>query len=177
MTKQPPRTVLDARYSGEGTTATPWTDAIALLEEAELFWVTTVRPDGRLHTTPVVGVWLDGAFFFSAGAGEQKSRNLASDGRCQVLTGCNTWNEGLDIVLHGEARVERDVPLLRKVAEKFRAKYQGAWDFEVTDDGEFRLHAVALAYRLEPDQALGFGKDPFTHTRWDLTTVTRRGRT
>jgi len=31
------------------------------LEKAEVFWLSTVRPDGRPHVTPMVSVWLDGA--------------------------------------------------------------------------------------------------------------------
>jgi hypothetical protein len=30
-----------------------------------------------------------------------------------VTTGCNTWDEGFDIVVHGEAVVVRDLPLLQ----------------------------------------------------------------
>jgi len=42
------------------------------LEDAELFWITTVRVDGRPHVTPLVAVWLDDAIHFATGAGEQQ---------------------------------------------------------------------------------------------------------
>jgi hypothetical protein len=42
--------------------------------------------------------------------------------------------------------------------------------FEVADDGTFRGHGVSLVYQLTPAQGLGFGKGPFSHTRWDFTT-------
>jgi hypothetical protein len=168
MTDQGPRATLDARYSQENTQATPWLDALTLLNQAGLYWVSTVRPDGRPHVTPVVAVWVDGAFYFSSGPDEQKSRNLAVNRQCAVTTGCNTWDEGFDIVLHGEAVVVRALPLLQKVADAFRAKYGSDWAFEVADDGTFRGHGVSLVYRLAPLQALGFGKDPFSHTRWDF---------
>ena len=111
---------------------------------------------------------MDGAFCFTSGPGEQKSRNLAVNRQCAVTTGCNTWDEGFDIVLHGEAVVVRALPLLQKVADAFRAKYGSDWAFEVADDGTFRGHGVSLVYQLAPLQALGFGKDPFSHTRWDF---------
>lgn len=168
MTSDSPQAALDARYSEENASATPWPDVTARLEKAELFWVTSIRPDGRPHVTPVVGVWLDGALYFSSGPDEQKSRNLAVNPRCAVTTGCNTWNEGFDIVLHGEAVVTRDVTLLRRVAATFAAKYGSSWAFEVGDDGTFRHPGVALVYRLAPEQALGFGKGPFSHTRYDF---------
>jgi hypothetical protein len=165
MHNHSPVTTLDARYSGENAQATPWPDAVARLEQAELFWVSTVRRDGRPHVTPVVAVWMDGALYFSSGPAEQKSKNLAANRHCAVTTGCNTWNEGFDIVLHGEAVIVGDLPLLRQVANTFLAKYGDDWAFEVSDDGTFN---GPLVYQLAPVQALGFGKGVFSHTRWDF---------
>jgi hypothetical protein len=62
--------------------------------------------------------------------------------------------------------IVRDVPHLQKVADAFLAKYGSDWAFEVTDDGMFR--GPSLVYRLQPTQALGFGKGNFSHTRWDF---------
>jgi hypothetical protein len=47
-----PTAKLDARFSDERAEATPWADAARALEEAELYWLTTVRADGRPHVTP-----------------------------------------------------------------------------------------------------------------------------
>ena len=166
-----PVTTIDRRYSDENAQPTPWPDALVHLRDAELFWVSTVRPDGRLHVTPVVGVWLDDAFYFSSGPDEQKSRNLAASPHCAVTTGCNQWN-GLDIVLHGDAVLVRDRQVLHRVAGAFSAKYGSAWAAEVDDDGTFRFpgHATPLVYEVSPTQALGFGKsERFSHTRWDFT--------
>ena len=162
-----PVTSLDARYSEENAQATPWPDAVTHLERAGLFWVSSVRADGRPHVTPVVAVWMDGALYFSSGPDEQKSKNLASNRHCAVTTGCNSWDDGFDIVLHGEAVVVRDLPLLQRVADAFLAKYGNDWAFEVADNGTFGGHG--LVYQLAPTQALGFGKgEPFSHTRWDF---------
>jgi Pyridoxamine 5'-phosphate oxidase len=168
MQNQFPVTILDARYSDEDAQATPWPDARARLEQAGLFWVSTVRTGGCPHVTPVVAVWMGGALYFASGPGEQKSRNLAANRQCAVTTGCSTWDEGFDIVLHGEAVVVKDLPLLQQVADAFRAKYGSDWAFEVAGDGSFRGHGVSLVYQLTPVQALGFGKDPLSHTRWDF---------
>jgi len=167
-----PLTSLDARYSGENARAVPWPEALTHAEKAGLYWVVTVRRDGRPHVTPVVGVWADDAFYFTTGEEEQKAKNLAGNPHCSVITGCNTWNAGFDIILHGDAVVVRDLPLLRTVADTFRAKYGEDWAFEVTDDGTFRLHGESLVYQVAPAQALGFGKgEPFSHTRWDFGTA------
>jgi pyridoxamine 5'-phosphate oxidase-like protein len=166
VSEQLPITTLDSRYSEDLAEAIPWPTALVLLEQAELFWVSSVRFDGRPHVTPVVAVWMGGALYFSSGPGEQKSRNLAANPHCAVTTGCNTWNDGVDIVLHGEVEVVRDTPQLHTVADAFFAKYGSEWAFEVEDDGTFS--GPALVYRLNPTQALGFGKGPFSHTRWDF---------
>jgi hypothetical protein len=168
MPNDVPRTTLDARYSEKDAQATPWPDAVTHLKQAGLFWVSTVRPDGRPHVTPVVAVWTDGALYFTSGPSEQKSRNLTANRHCAVTTGCNTWNEGLDLVLHGDAVVVHDLPLLRRVADAFLAKYGSDWAFEVGEDGTFRGPGVSVVYQLVPVQGLGFGKDPFSHTRWDF---------
>jgi hypothetical protein len=47
-----PVTQLDARFSAEDASPTPWKRAQAALEEAEVFWISTVRPDGRPHVPP-----------------------------------------------------------------------------------------------------------------------------
>ena len=167
MPNHVPRTTLDARYSEENAQAAAWPDAVARLERAGLFWVSTVRADGRPHVTPVVAVWTDGALYFTSGPSEQKSRNLAANPHCAVTTGCNKWDEGLDLVLHGDAVVVRDLPLLQQVADAFRAKYGRDWAFEVAEDGTF---GGPLVYQLVPVQGLGFGKGPFSHTRWDFDT-------
>jgi len=166
MANDVPRTTLDSRYSQEDAQATPWPDAVTHLEQAGLFWVSTVRADGRPHVTPVVAVWTDGALYFSSGPNEQKSRNLAANPHCAVTTGCNTWNKGVDIVLHGEVEIVRDLSHLQRVADAFFGKYGSDWAFEVLDDGTFR--GPSLVYQLNPTQALGFGKGPFSHTRWDF---------
>jgi general stress protein 26 len=169
MSEQRPIATLDARYSEDQAEAMPWPKAVALLEQAELFWVSSVRSDGRLHVTPVVAVWTDDALYFSSGSEEQKSRNLAANPRCAVTTGCNTWNKGVDIVLHGEVEIVRDRPRLQRVADAFLAKYGSDWAFGVAEDGTFNGPGGALVYRFPPEQALGFGKgNPFSHTRWDF---------
>ena len=56
MTGTGPVTELDPRYGEPEATAVPWHDVEHLLHEAELFWVTTTRPDGRPHVTPLLAV-------------------------------------------------------------------------------------------------------------------------
>src|SRR6476620_427141 len=99
MTTNKPVAELDPRYSGADATARPWSEAIAHLEMAEVFWLSTVRPDGRPHVTTLLSVWLDDALYFCTGASERKAKNLAQNPQCILTTGCNTFEDGLDIVV------------------------------------------------------------------------------
>ena len=51
-----PVTELDARFSDPAAVAADWDQTRRTLEDAELFWIATVRADGRPHATPLVGV-------------------------------------------------------------------------------------------------------------------------
>src|SRR5437870_2222526 len=62
-----PVTSLDDRFSDPAASATSWEATVRALEAGEIFWITTVRGDGRPHVTPLVAVWLDGALHFCTG--------------------------------------------------------------------------------------------------------------
>ncbi len=161
-----PTTTIDARYGDPGAPATAWARARELLERAELYWLSTVRPDGRPHVTPLIGVWADDAFHFCTGADERKARNLDAHPHVVVTTGCNRWAEGLDVVVEGEAGRVRDHAALVRLAAAWEAKYGAEWHFDVGDGGFVAEHGEALVFRVAPMTAFGFGKDPHSQTRW-----------
>jgi hypothetical protein len=49
-------TKLETRFSDPNAVATEWDETRRLVETAELFWISTVRADGRPHVTPLVAV-------------------------------------------------------------------------------------------------------------------------
>jgi general stress protein 26 len=160
-----PTTSLDERFSDPDTHAVSWPETRQVLESAQLFWVTTVRPDGRPHSTPLVAVWLDDALHFCTGETEQKAHNLAANPNVLLTTGDNGWKGGLDVVVEGVATRVTDEALLGRLARAWRAKWDGQWQFEVRE-GSFH-HAdggAALVFRVEPTKVLAFGKGTFTHT-------------
>ncbi|MEV0224223.1 pyridoxamine 5'-phosphate oxidase family protein [Streptomyces sp. NPDC050704] len=162
-----PQTELDARYSDETATARPWSEAEALLSEAELFWVSTVRPDGRPHVTPLPAVWADGALHFCTGPEERKARNLALNPHVVLTTGTNTWNKGYDLVVEGEAVRVTDDARLRGLAAAWERKYGSFWHFEVRDGFFHHGAGNALVFSVAPGTVFGFGKgEPFSQTRW-----------
>jgi nitroimidazol reductase NimA-like FMN-containing flavoprotein (pyridoxamine 5'-phosphate oxidase superfamily) len=156
-----PVTKIDARFSDPGAAATPWSQTREALEAAELFWISTVRADGRPHVTPLVAVWLDDTIYFTTGETEQKARNLRVNPHVVLSTGCNTWDEGLDVVAEGDAVAVTDHVKLTRLAQAWSAKWDGRWQYQVKDG---RFHhpqgGDALVYSVTPTKVLAFGKRP-----------------
>lgn len=141
-----------------------------LLTGAELYWLTTVRPDGRPHVTPFIGVWWDGALHFCTGPGERKARNVESNQEVVLTTGTNTLSKGFDVVVEGRAERITDEPRLTALAAAWEAKYGEEWHFDVRDGafahGEDQNHRAEV-FGVAPRTAFGFGKgEPFSQTRW-----------
>jgi len=167
MTDREPVTELDARFSSPGATPTPWREARGRLEAAEVYWLTTVRPDGRPHVTPLLAVWHDGAMHFSTGPGERKAGNLARNPRCALTTGRDTLGDGLDIVVEGEARRVADDGALRRLAAAWAAKYGEGWRFEVREGAFHGEGGETLVFEIVSPRILGFRKGAvFSQTRW-----------
>jgi nitroimidazol reductase NimA-like FMN-containing flavoprotein (pyridoxamine 5'-phosphate oxidase superfamily) len=177
--EQQPVTELDRRYSSAlnprpgaaDVTATAWADAQRQMETAEIFWLSTVRPDGRVHVTPLIAAWHRGVLYFSTGPGEQKAKNLADDAHCALTTGGNSLTEGLDLVVEGLAREVADAEVKEEVIAALEAKYgphitSAEGTFHGIGDGIRRGDVTVFA--VAPGTAYGFGRDDgvYTHTRW-----------
>ncbi len=166
MATQAPIAKLEPRFSTPGASPTAWSEAIETLETAMIYWLSTVKPNGQPHVTPLIAVWLDGSIYFCSGEDERKAKNIAANPLCALTTGCNLMSEGLDIVLEGEAIRVSDATKLQRIAELYKTKYD--WNFEVRDGGLVGDSGnVAIAFEISPTQGFGFGKgETFSQTRW-----------
>jgi hypothetical protein len=163
-----PVTTFDQEFSDPAATATGWEETRGVLEGAELFWVSTVRADGRPHVTPAVVAWAEGALWFSTGATEQKFANLRGNSHVVLTTGCSRWDEGLDVVVEGVAVLVTDDITLSRIAGAFASKWDGRWQFTARDgcfrgsDGE----GEAMVFSVTPVKVFAHAKgDPFGATR------------
>ncbi|MFK3982813.1 pyridoxamine 5'-phosphate oxidase family protein [Micromonospora sp. NPDC050397] len=164
-----PITELDGRYSDHGAEPTPWAEARESLASAELYWLSTVRPDGRPHVTPLLAVWLDHALYVCTGPDERKARNLAVNPHCVLTTGSNALHEGLDLVVEGDAVRLTDDTALARVADAYATKYGEDWRFEARDGAFHHVSGAgqpALMFEIAPTTAFGFGKGSYSQTRW-----------
>jgi hypothetical protein len=151
-------------FSTDAATLKPWERARACLAAAPKVWLTTVRPDGRPHTAPVLLVWADGVPCLTSRPGSRKSLNLAGNAHCVITAS----DDGLDLVVEGEAARVRDDTGVRRVADAFQEKYD--WEFTVrsgTVAADPRPGSPEYAfYRITPTRAFGYGADGLTATRW-----------
>jgi hypothetical protein len=150
----------------------PWEEARDLLAASGTYWFATSRPDGRPHVRPVLGVWVDGAWYTTSNPGARKARNLTGNPGCTVTASTGA----IDLVVEGTgARVE-DETTLRRVFDAYRAKY-AFWQITIRDDGAFEAPDGAPTagpppyqpYAVTPTAVYGFGTDerfaPLS-TRW-----------
>jgi uncharacterized pyridoxamine 5'-phosphate oxidase family protein len=163
-----PETALDPRYSDPAASPAGWDETRRVLESAEISWISTVRPDGRPHVTPLVAVWLEDALYFHTGAGEQKFANLRANPHVVLTAGGPDWDRGLDVVVEGDAVPVTDEDVLRQVAAAYARKWDGRWQLSVRD-GLLR-HGTpdghgSHAFEVRPTRVFAHAKgDPFGAT-------------
>ena len=160
---------IDPRYGDASATAPPWDTVERLLTDAQLYWIVTVRADGRPHAVPLVGVWYDGAFAFCTGPDEQKHRNLEGNAagrgdhrqhRCAGLE----HRQGRRRGGHRRAGHRRRDPadaggrLARpSTRDDWRYAVRGEEFVEVSHSGGST--GGAWVYRVEPAKVMVFGDD------------------
>ncbi|WP_433755439.1 pyridoxamine 5'-phosphate oxidase family protein [Nocardia sp. CA-135398] len=161
-----PTGTLNPDFSSPGTTPVEWSATEAVLNTAGIFWLSTVRKDGRPHVTPIPAIWHENRLYIATGVHEQKAKNLAAEPRCILTTGTNQLNSGLDVVVEGTARRVVDPAVLENLARLWKSKLD--WDFTVLDSGFGDAEGrIAHVYAVAPDKILAFGKgDGFTQTRF-----------
>jgi hypothetical protein len=136
-----------------GAEVLPWSWAAEQLAGSRNYWVSTTRPDGRPHSTPVWGVWLDGAVWFCVGRTSVKARNVAGNPAVAIHL------ESGDQVVILEGRVAERHDGLEPFLDAYEAKYELRPDLAALD---------AVVYVLLPDTALTWDERdyPKSAVRW-----------
>jgi nitroimidazol reductase NimA-like FMN-containing flavoprotein (pyridoxamine 5'-phosphate oxidase superfamily) len=173
--------VAELLVSANDAAVTPWAQARGRLEQADTYWLSTVRPDGRPHIRPVVAIWLDDALYFTSSEISRKGKNLAGNTHCAITVSSLTL-PALDLVVEGDAVRVNDERTLQRVADAYASKYE--WHVTVRD-GAFYGDGAPTAgpppyavFEVTPTMAFGFpgvagtdqkgqGKEEgFNPTRW-----------
>lgn len=143
-------------YSSPGARPVPWETVRQVLERAEISWISTVRPDGSPHVTPLMTVVADGCLHVTTGPHERKARNLAENPRVVLTTGTNAYVAALDVVVEGKAVRVTDDAALRRLAERWRCKYGDEWAFDVHDGTFVNDGDAALVFSVRPEVVFAY---------------------
>src|SRR5262249_49788470 len=100
------------------------------------------------------------------GPEEQKAVNIARNQRVALTTGLNRWKEGLDVVVEGSAVPVESDSRLHALADLWRTKYHGEWDFAVKDGMFEHDGGHAVVFDVAPAKILAFAKGQFAQTRY-----------
>lgn len=137
----------------------PWSHVEERMSKAMHYWICTVSPGGRPHSTPVDGLWVDGKLYFGGSPTTRRHRNLAENSAvCVHLENC------LDVViLHGDAQELHavDVALTIRLAAQSKEKY--GWGPKPED------YAKGGVFVFSPRMVLAWKQFPKDVTRWRLT--------
>jgi hypothetical protein len=134
----------------------PFSHAEKRLAKSRNYWICTSRPDGRPHSIPVWGFWIDGAVYFGTARLSRKARNLAQNPALSVHL-----ESGDDVVILEGTAIEVDLshkPTFDKLNAASRSKYK------------MPLPAMpgSVMYSLRPRVALAWTEKDFPNnaTRW-----------
>jgi hypothetical protein len=144
-----------------GSAELPWTWATERLTRARNYWIATTRPDGKPHSRPVWGVWLDDAFYFSTGS--LAAPNLAA--RPAITVHLESGSEV--VIIEGVAEPVGDSALVERVVSLYNQKYD--WNVDPHNlPGPFYAVRPQVAFGWHIDESelnpesTGLG----TATRW-----------
>jgi general stress protein 26 len=136
----------------------PFSHAEERLSKSRNYWICTARPDGRPHSIPVWGFWLDGGFYFGTARASRKARNLAHNAAISIHL-----DSGDDVVILEGTAVEVDLndkTTLQSLNAASRAKYK--MPLMVTPE--------VVLYSVRPRVVLAWTENNFPNnaTRWEF---------
>lgn len=136
----------------------PFSHAEDRLTKSRNYWICTSRPDGRPHSIPVWGFWIDGAVYFGTARSSRKARNLAHNAAVSIHL-----DSGDDVVILEGNAVEVDLsdkPTFKKLDTASRAKYKMP----------LMVMPEAVLYSVRPRVVLAWTEKDFPNngTRWEF---------
>jgi len=133
-----------------------WEKVEAQLRENRVYWLATVRPDGRPHLAPIWGAWVEDAFYFQGAPTSRWARNLAANPLATVHL-----ESAVDVVI-----VDGAVDIVR-TGPPLAAALIMAWDTKygtMTPSPE-----TADIFRLRARTVLAWGATLQDAARWQFT--------
>ena len=134
-----------------------WAEVEKKIATSHNYWVCTTRPDGRPHTAPVWGVWVDGAVYFGTDRGSRKARNILANPA--MVIHLELRREA--VILEGMAEEVTDGAMAKPLDEAYARKYK-----MLLSDAPGEMFLV----RLRPRVVLAWTEKEFASspTRWEF---------
>lgn len=126
------------------------------MDEARNYWVCSVCSDGRPHSVPVWGAWVEGSLYFGTDKKSVKALNIARDDR--VVAHLESGDE--TVIFEGRAvQARTSAEQLKTISERYVEKYKLEPQLEDSGDLLLRLIPNKVMAWLERDY-------PATATYW-----------
>jgi hypothetical protein len=136
----------------------PWSHARERLEQSRNYWICTARPNGRPHSIPVWGFFVDDTLYFGTSRDSRKARNLEQNAAVSIHL-----ESGDDVVIvEGEAH---KIPLSNKqVLSKLDAASKTKYKMPLM------IVPEAVFYAVRPRVVLSWTEKEFPKnaTRWEF---------
>lgn len=126
------------------------------MRAARNYWICSVRADGRPHSVPVWGAWVDGLLYFGTDRQAVKARNIARDSR--VVVHLDSGDE--TVIVEGRAKIAQVAAAqLQRISQCYIEKYELDPDLAESDNLLLCLIPSKVMAWLEKDY-------PATATYW-----------
>jgi hypothetical protein len=148
---------LPAEY-GTAAEALDWSVAQDKLETSVMYWLSTVRADGSVHTVPRDGVWMDGLLWYGGSDATVHNKIIAKRPNVNLHIG-----EGLEAVIV-DAVAQHRIPTpeqAQRLADLSMKKYPQYGEAKASD------YAQGV-WTLKPVRALAWTKFPTNCTRFEF---------
>ena len=136
----------------------PWSHVRERLERSRSYWICTARPDGRPHSIPVWGFFVDDVLYFGTSRDSRKARNLKHNHAVSIHL-----ESGDDVVIvEGEAQEipQSNKQIFSKLNTVSKAKYKMP----------LMVVRESVLYAVRPRVVLSWTEKDFPNnaTRWEF---------
>jgi hypothetical protein len=99
-----------------------WEWVTEQLTKAKNYWIGSVSPEGRPHSVPTWGCWLDNRFYFGGGDQTRHMRNIMQNP--YVVVHLEDGNDAVIVEGVCQRVTEPDEGLVKQVQAEYQRKYQ-----------------------------------------------------
>lgn len=109
---------------------TPTIEALSRLEQSQIIWLASIRPDGRPHLVPVWYVWASQKIYICIDASSVKANNLQTN----PLISIALEDGSRPVICEGRAS-----PAISPWDDEVIAGFIKKYDWDITQDDQYTL--------------------------------------